>query len=633
MTYINHEMGQSKVSSIYTDREKSTSFMIELLQDVETLEKLIEQGDIESGLQRIGAEQEFCFVDQNYRPAPVIMSVLEKLDDLHFTEEHARFNGEINLDPLELKSGCFAEFESTLKRHIAKLRKIVHSMDCDIILTGILPTISQSDLSLDNITPKKRYKMLSSLLTKLRGKPYEFRIEGADQFIDNHDSTMMEACNTSFQIHLQLGADEISDAYNWSQAIAGPVLSCTTNSPLLFGKKLWRETRIALFQQSLDTRTSSNSSNNRVPRVTFGSRWVKDSIVEIYKEDIIRHPLLLGARPINTTEEVQAIPKLRALAIHNGTIYRWNRPCYGITEGKPHLRIECRYLPAGPTIVDQVANSAFWIGLMMGLPKKYKNISARMDFDDARSNFIKAARMGLGAQFQWMKGKRVPAKHLILEELIPLAKDGLKKTSISVKESERYLDIIRQRVHSEQTGSQWIMDTFSGFKKKGTIQDALLQTTAGLINHEKSNMPVHKWSSSNEATVTDPRVRYRTVSQVMSTDLIIASPTDPIELIIKSMEWRGIHHILIVDGKGQLAGLISDNLLKALGKTLSRENLLAKDIMIQEPLWVDSEMEIQKARLIMRRNQIGSLPVLRNNKVAGIITQNDLKNLSLKASP
>ena len=622
------KMGQSKISAIHGDGEKLFSFITELLQDVESLERLIKQGLIESGIQRIGAEQEFCFVDEYYQPAPIIIPILEQLNDHHFTVEHAKFNGEINLDPLELKAGCFAIFEENLVSHVEQLRAAANSRDCDIILTGILPTIGRSDLSINNLTPKRRYQALSKLLNELRGEPYEFRIEGVDQFIGKHVTTMFEACNTSFQIHLQLDANEIVDAYNWSQAIAGPVLSCATNSPLLLGKRLWRETRIALFQQSVDIRSSHNASTERIPRVSFGSHWVKDSIVEIFKEDIIRHPVLLGAQSIDDPQEIDYTPKLRALSIHNGTIYRWNRPCYGITNGKPHLRIECRYLPAGPTIKDEVANSAFWVGLMKGLPEKYKNISSLMDFADARSNFVKGARLGLGAQFKWMNGKRITAKELILEELIPIAEDGLSKAEVPFEEAKRYLDIIRERVDSEKTGSQWIRDAFSNFKKDGTIQDVLIQTTAGLIKREKSNIPVHKWEPADKPEVSDPQIRYHSVGQIMSDDLVLARPNDPVMYLEKIMQWRDIHHILIVDTRGKLQGLVSSSLLNSLRKKTAVDGLLAQDIMIYDPLSIGPETKILMARNLMRKAQIGCLPIEQNHQIVGIITKTDLERLT-----
>ncbi len=620
-------MGRSEVSSIYNKGEKSVSFMAELLRDIETLEYLIEQGLIESGVQRIGAEQEYCFVDRFFQPAPVIIPVLEQLNDPHFTVEHAKFNGEINLDPLVLTAGCFVKFEEKITDHVKKLRRITKSMGYDIILTGILPTIGQDDLSADNLTPKERYKALSLLLNQLRGEPYEFRIEGIDQFIGNHPTTMFEACTTSFQVHLQLNAEEIVDTYNWSQAIAGPVLSCATNSPLLLGKRLWRETRIALFQQSIDTRSSYNATTERVPRVTFGSDWVRNSILEIFKEDIIRHPVLLGAPSIPDPEIVDHPPKLRALSIHNGTIYRWNRPCYGITDGKPHLRIECRYLPAGPTIIDQVANSVFWIGLMKGLPDDYKRISVLMDFSEARSNFIKAARMGLGAQFKWMNGHRIPAKKLVLDELMPIAIDGLAMFNIPESETKPYLDVIRERVISEKTGSQWTLDAFANYKNWGSIQDALLQTTAGLINREKSNIPVHKWTPAEKPEVSNPGIRYRTVDQIMSRDMVLCKPNDPVAFLMKIMEWRSIHHVLAVDSEGKLKGLISTSLLESMSEKMVIDDLLASDIMVYDPLSVAPKTEIRIAQTIMRQGRIGSLPIVKEGRVLGIITQKDLDRL------
>ena len=119
--------------------------------------------------------------------------------------------------------------------------------------------------------------------------------------------------------------------YNISQLISGPVLAVSTNSPMLFGKRLWNETRIAVFQQSTDTRIIGSYHPETLPRVTFGNEWIDKSIIEIFKEDIIRYKILL--KQLTQSKDNNKIPKMKALSLHNSTVYRWNRPCYGIYKG------------------------------------------------------------------------------------------------------------------------------------------------------------------------------------------------------------------------------------------------------------------------------------------------------------
>ena len=303
----------------------------------------------------------------------------------------------------------------------------------EVVMAGILPTIHLSDMTLDNMTPSPRYYALNDAIAALRDGPGQFQIRGVDELFVKHDTIMLEGCNTSFQTHFQVTPAEFARYYNLAQVVAGPCLAAATNSPLLFGKRLWRETRIALFQQAVDTRSSNLYLREMSPRVHFGTGWVESSVTELFKEDIARFRVLLTAEEAEDPFDVLArgdVPKLKALQLHNGTVYRWNRACYGITDGKPHLRIENRILPAGPTIVDEFANAAFWFGLVSGLARSGVDVKAEMAFDDAKSNFIAAARLGLGSQLVWLGGERVPAHELICDRLVPLAREGLAASGI-----------------------------------------------------------------------------------------------------------------------------------------------------------------------------------------------------------
>ncbi|MTI22202.1 CBS domain-containing protein [Fulvivirga sp. RKSG066] len=617
-------MGRLDVTPVSTKPQESNTFIHHLLKDVKLLERMIAEGQLDGDIQRIGAEQEINLIDSAYRPYPIMPEVLAVAEDSHFTHELAQFNGEINADPLPLGAGCFYALENQLNEHIAKLNHFAHQFDAKILLAGILPTIRRSDLDKTFLTPIGRYHALDILLRELRGEPYDFRIEGTDLLLDRHDSTMFESCNTSFQVHLQIPAREFASMYNWAQAIAGPVLSCATNSPILLGKRLWRETRIALFQQAVDTRSTTSQTHDKEPRVSFGTTWLEESVLEIFKEDIARHRVILNTT-VDSDDKKDGVPRLSSLSLHGGTIYRWNRPCYGITSGKPHLRIENRYLPAGPTIIDEVANSAFWIGLMQGIPKEAKDISRIMDLEDARTNFLKAARMGLGAQFRWLDGRRITAKNLIIDHLLPLAYSGLQKSGLTKKEATHYLNVIKQRVVSEKTGSQWLLDNVAALKKSSTTDDAIVTATVGMLKRQKENIPVHQWKPIDALEMKSSNSRYHSVSQIMSKDIFSVQASDSVEYACSIMDWRKIHHMLVIDEKGSLQGLLTAG--KLVHHITSQEqvgNQLVKEVMIKDPVTVSSDTTLEDAIALMQKHKIGSLPVVDEGRVVGFLSTNDI---------
>jgi hypothetical protein len=391
-----------------------------ILRDLRALERMLNEGRIESGRRRFGAEQELFLVGDGWRPAPLSTAVLERLSGPPFTTELALFNLEINLAPIEVGEHCFTELKEALDRLIHQVRDAAWAEGSEAVLTGILPTLSKSDLTLEHITPKPRYHTLNEALTRMRGGEYHLRIEGTDELIVRHDSVMLEACNTSCQVHLQVSAEEFPRLYNTAQLALAPVLAASVNSPLLFGRRLWAETRIALFQQSIDTRSATPYVRDLSPRVRFGDRWVENSVTELFQEDLTRFRVLM-AGPVDEDplERLDAgePPSLQALQFFNSTIYRWNRPCYGISQGKPHLRIECRALPSGPSVVDEVANAAFWIGLVLGIAESSGDPAEMMDFGEAKSNFLTAAREGLRSGLRWLDGETVSAAQLIRDGL------------------------------------------------------------------------------------------------------------------------------------------------------------------------------------------------------------------------
>ena len=390
-------------------------------------------------------------------------------NDPRLTTEIARFNLEANLTPLGLSGNCFSQMESELNEVLARARNSANHFGADVLLAGILPTLRKSDLTLDNLTPSPRYQQLNDSVIKLRGGPFSIHIKGLDEINLTHDNIMMESCNTSFQIHFQVSPKEFASLYNMAQAITAPVLAAAVNSPLLFGHRLWQETRLALFQHSTDARSATQQARSHPTRVSFGDRWLDKSVLELFQEQVARFRMIMINEPSENPLSLLAsgeIPQLTALRMHNGTIWPWNRACYGVANGIAHLRIENRALPSGPTVLDEIANTAFFAGLMLSLPDEYGEVSKIMSFDDAKTNFFAAARHGLNAQFNWVDGRSHAASTLILDHLLPLAHEGLKQANVDPADADRYLGVIEDRVRSGQTGSQWIMKSLNALNDR-----------------------------------------------------------------------------------------------------------------------------------------------------------------------
>ncbi len=625
-------MGSEKVS-ILKDSTSRINFTKHLLKDVEALEIMLKNGLFEKGVQRIGAEQELCFVDSSWRPAPIAMEVLDVLKDEHFTTEYLKFNLEINLDPLVFTGNCFSLLEKDLLYYLKKAEKAANQFDAHIIQVGVLPTIQRSDISFENLTPLQRYKALTDKLREMRGSDFEFRIDGTDELITKDQTTLFEGCTTSFQVHYQVEADQFASGYNWAQAILAPVMAVATNSPLFLGKRLWRESRIAIFQQSIDTRKESEAFREESARVCFGNEWLKNSALDYYQDNISRYQLLLKTNQLEDPLEMIAqgkTPKLRALNVHSGTIYKWNRACYGVTDGKPHLRIENRVLPSGPSSIDQIANAAFWLGLMNGMPSEYANISKKMEFDHAKSNFLKAAKLGMGASFQWVNGKQLTSVELLKNEMLPIARAGLEKAKIDQTDIDRFLGIIEERINTSKTGSQWQLDSFNALRKEGTKDEAIVATTAALFKRQQENIPVHDWSPAKLSEAGDWRNRYQYVNQVMSTDLFTVREDDLLDFVSNIMNWRKIRHVPVENEKGELIGLISSrNLIQYLSKRNSNHESV-DDIMNKNPITISPDTTIPEALRMMLDFNVGCLLVVQNKRLAGIFTEHDVVKITAR---
>jgi CBS domain-containing protein len=620
--------------------EERRRFMQAILSDLRALEQMDASGTFERGVSRIGAEQELFLVDSAYHPAPGAMDLLGRIADPHFTTELGLFQVEMNADPQPFAGDGLRRMEAQLEALYAKARATAGELGLQPVLAGILPTITKADLHLRNMVPNPRYMTLNRVMTEARGEAYDVSIKGIDELVVKHDSLMVEACNASFQVHLQLAEPErFAHHYNLAQLLVAPVLASGTNSAVLFGRRLWAETRIALFEQAVDIRTPGLHLRDAQGRVSFGSRWAAGGVAGLFKENVARFRPLVGTDPGEDALEVLArggVPELKALRLHNGTIYRWNRPCYGISEnGKPHLRIELRVLPAGPTIADEVASAALWLGLMSELGATLEDLPGRLDVDHARANLYAAARDGLGARFTWLDGEEVLAQPLLLDRLLPLARAGLARAGVDDGDAARYLRIVEGRVRTLRTGSRWMTQSMTGMKDRGSAGARGTALVAAMIARQKSGKVVSDWDRAELVENDSARTGHHKVGQYMTTDIITVRPDDPVDLVADLMGWERVRHVPVEDERGRLVGLVS------YGTVLRHMTDRAKHpppagapsvpvaaIMKTNLVTVTPEAPMLLAIHTMRRHRIGCLPVKQGEHIVAMLTEEDLVGIA-----
>jgi CBS domain-containing protein/gamma-glutamylcysteine synthetase len=617
--------------------QQTQDFMRAVLCDMQALEYMIQHNWIESGVRRIGAEQEMCLIDKFGRPASINMEILKDWNPEWLTTELARFNLECNLNPQFFEGDCFAKVEAEIMGYLSEITKKIGKRDAQILLTGILPTIRKTDMQRENITPVPRYYALLDSLRAMRGDDHEVFLSGIDELRLKHDSPFLEACNTSFQVHLQVSAEEFVKMYNISLAIAAPVMAVAANSPLLFGKRLWHETRIALFQQSVDTRVSHDHLRERSPRVTFGNDWLHHSILDIYREDISRYrPVLSTDIEENSLEMVHngQVPKLRALQVSNSTVYRWNRPCYGITNGKPHLRIENRILPAGPTVLDEVANAAFWLGLMQGMSLRYDDLRTLTDFSDVSDNFTKATRYGMDSKFTWFHNEKIGVVDLVKNQLIDIAKEGLRHQKVNEADITKYMDVILGRCEAHCNGARWQLLGFNHLRKQTNKDETLTTLTAAMLKNQNTNKPVHTWKMPELTDLVHYEPTQLRVEDFMTTDLMTVQKDDILELVANIMNWQQTRYIPVEDGEGKLVGFITARMLlkhfveQANHKTDENNTLLVKDIMFENPITVTPDTLLGEALDIMELNTLDCIPVVKDGELVGVLSEMNVIEIS-----
>lgn len=621
-------MGQLDILPDTDDEAPRRRFARAVLDDLVALERMLGAGMFESGVRRIGAEQELFLIDPAGRPLPVALPLLDRLADPRFTTEIAQFNLEYNVDPQVFGAGCLLALERDLADALERARSAAALLGGDLLLVGTLPSIELTDLTLDRMTPLPRYRELNRAVMRAAGGEVRTLIAGADELQVVHDNVMLEACNTSFQIHWQTGADEFPVLYNLAQLVAGPVLAAAVNSPLLLQRRLWHETRIALFQQSLDFRSVSGRQRDTWQRVSFGSDWVQESVLEIYRDQVARHGVLLMGETGSSTAALDRgeVPGLRALCLHNGSVYRWNRVCYGVTEGRPHLRIEHRPLPSGPTVLDEVANAALFFGLLAGLVRRYGDPRREFGFADVKANFIAAARYGLGSSMRWGGQGVVPARALLLEELLPVARAGLAAGGIPAAEAGRYLDVVEERVRNGRTGAQWQLDLYDRTDPRLSRVVRSQAVVRAMLEQERSGDPVGRWPLPEAPVDRGAAVQVRTVGQVMSTDLFTMRPDDLVDVAAAVMDWKHVRHVPVEDDEGRLVGLLSYRALLrgiAVGGGPPGVPRPVRALMDPDPVTIDPEASCADAIALLRDRRVSCLLVVHRGRLVGIASERD----------
>ena len=460
---------------IFTDR---------LRQETQLVSNWLEHDHFSYEKNMFGYELEAWLIDHNFRPAPINEQFLQVLDDPMVVPELASFNIELNSPPQQLTNNVFRCMEQNLTQIYNRCRHQAQLLDADMLMVGILPTVTKTDLSLEHMSNSPRYRALNQQVFHLRhGRPLRIDIKGHDHLCTRHDDVMLEAATTSLQIHLQVPTSLATRYYNAAIILSGPMVAATGNAPYLFGKHLWEETRIPLFEQSVSIGGHRNSEEGALKRVSFGTGYATSSLLECFQENRDHFPVIL---PVLFDDSPD---KLAHLRLHNGTIWRWNRPLVGFnTQGEPHLRIEHRVISAGPSVIDTVANAAFFAGMMKTLVDSETPPEKNLPFSKAQHNFYAAAQFGLQAKFHWLDGKHVNAREHIIKCLLPQARTGLERLDINRDDIQHYLDIIEQRILTGQTGACWQQSYVAAH---GPSMRAL---TAAYAAQQQRGNPVHEWT-------------------------------------------------------------------------------------------------------------------------------------------
>jgi gamma-glutamyl:cysteine ligase YbdK (ATP-grasp superfamily) len=483
------------VAAISISREDRRRYRDKVRRCLDVLARMLRESQFEFDRPHIGLEIELNLVDAQGDPLMRNDAALAAIADPAWETELGRFNLEINVPPREL--GSAGDLEQEIREDLDKADRGAQSVGGRLVMIGILPTLRESDINEDTLSRNDRYRLLNEQVFAARGEAMHIVIDGAERLDVRAENITPEAACTSAQFHLQVSPEKFPATWNAAQAIAGVQVAVAANSPFLFGRQLWHESRITLFEQATDTRPVELKAQGVRPRVWFGESWIT-SVFDLFEENTRYFPALL---PICSKEDPQTvldsgeIPSLDELTLHNGTVYRWNRPVYAVVGGRPHLRVENRVLPAGPTVADTVANGAFYYGLLRYLADEERPIWTRMEFSAAEENLHRAARLGVHAPLLWPNTIEGEATELVRRKLLPMAYEGLNRQGVDPRRRDRLLGIIDDRCRTGQTGAAWQIATVHAIEDSYNLDrhDALRLMVRSYIEHMHSNEPVHTW--------------------------------------------------------------------------------------------------------------------------------------------
>jgi gamma-glutamyl:cysteine ligase YbdK (ATP-grasp superfamily) len=478
-------------------REDRTRYRHKVRRCLDVFERMLRESRFDFARPMVGLEIELNLVDADGDPAMSNAAVLELIADSDFQTELGQFNVEINVPPGRLGDGGMAEFERAVRASLNAAEDAASAAGAHLLMIGILPTLREGNLTAEALSSNPRYALLNEQIFAARGEDLHIAIDGVERLSTYADTIAPEAACTSVQFHLQVSPDAFAAHWNAAQAVAGVQLAMAANSPYFYGKELWRETRIALFEQATDTRPAELKAQGVRARVWFGERWIT-SIFDLFEENVRFFPALLPVVEDEDPVEVLDrgdVPQLGEMRLHNGTVYRWNRPVYDVVRGKPHLRVENRVLPAGPTVADILANAALYYGLVRVLAENDRPIWSQMSFSAAEENFHAGAREGIAAQLYWPGMGQVPAAELVLRRLLPMAHEGLRRWGVSTEERERLLGIIEGRCITGRNGATWQAQLVHELESDGNLDRtaALQEMTRRYREHMHTNEPAHTW--------------------------------------------------------------------------------------------------------------------------------------------
>jgi gamma-glutamyl:cysteine ligase YbdK (ATP-grasp superfamily) len=485
-----------EVTPLGFSRDDRTRYRLKVRRCLDVFALMLDAFGFDTERPMTGLELELDLIDAEAEPAMRNAEILANLADPSFQTELGQFNLELNARPRLIEGNGLADYERDLTESIARADDRAGKLDAKILLIGILPTITPAHAVLENLSPNPRYRLLNEQIVAARGEDISLDIRGVERLQVTTDSIAPEAAGAAVQCHLQVAPEDFAAYWNASQAIAAVQVALGANSPYLFGRQLWAETRIALFEQSTDTRPDELKAQGVRPRAWFGERWIA-SIFDLFEENVRYFPPLLPICDEEDPVEVLhagGVPTLGELRLHNGTIYRWNRPVYDVMDGRPHLRVENRVLPSGPTVADMLANIAFYFGLVRTLAEEDRPIWSQLTFSAAEENFHTAARQGIGARVFWPRLGEVKATDLVLEWLLPKAYEGLDRYGVHGPLRDRLLGIIEQRCLTGRNGAVWQVETVQAEEARGLDRPAALRAMLQrYVEQQRSNQPVHTW--------------------------------------------------------------------------------------------------------------------------------------------